>query len=266
MLSISQTNHAQIASYCTEYLKALTHPLDGMWEDAILAQAKHWVIHANDVVIGYCSVDNEGALLAFQAFEHERNGEAFRFCLRTLDLNRAYVSTAEPSFLGLCLDHHKSLKINALMYSDSDTDQPLPSFADNLEYRLVNMDDYAAAIEFGLRAIGDERDWLEPYYAERITKKELFGLWTKDQMIGAGELRISPSQFNIADVGMVVAPECRKRGLATLILQRLRYDGRNRGLRLICSTEGDNLAAQKAIMRAGFYASHRILDIALNRL
>ena len=98
---------------------------------------------------------------------------------------------------------------------------------------------------------------------ERIAKKELSGIWRGGELLGAGELRVSPSQAGVADVGMVIAPIAREAGLATQILQQLRHDGQKRGYRLVCSTETTNVPAQKAIARAGFHSKHRILEIGL---
>ncbi|MBL4838492.1 MAG: GNAT family N-acetyltransferase [Kordiimonadaceae bacterium] len=76
------------------------------------------------------------------------------------------------------------------------------------------------------------------------------------------ERRISDTQKPYADVGMVVAKDWRRKGLATAILQQLALLCRGEGLRAICSTESGNIGAQKAIENAGFISTQRILDIS----
>jgi len=243
------------------YLKTLAAPLDGMWEDAFFANGEHWGIQVEGKRVGICGANGEQALLGFQIFDRRPREGIFRACLQELGFKKACVSTAEPAYLSLCLGLHASIEINALMYEDDGLEAEPGLFPPGAKYLPISMRDFDAAVSFGLDAIGAERDWLEGYYAERIEKQELFGLWRDKVLIGAGELRISPSQSGVADVGMVVAPEARKQGIATQILRQLRHDGRKRGLRVVCSTEAENLAAQTAIERAGFYSEHKILQI-----
>ena len=263
MINFLPVQYSELSKARLKYLADLADPLDGMWEDAFFTHGKHWSIQLGDDVIGYCGANAEHALLGFQIFGRRATEDYFQACLRELGFKTAFVSTAEPTYLSLCLSNHASIEINALMYEDDGTDPSPGRFADHTEYRLVSMSDFEKAISFGLEAIGPQREWLEGYYAERIETEELFGVWRNDRLIGAGELRISPSQPGIADVGMVVAPNARKQGLATEILRQLRYDGRHRGYRVVCSTETDNFAAQKAIVKAGFFSKHRILDVKL---
>ncbi len=217
----------------------------------------------NDESVGLCGANEDDALLGFQMFDRRPPKKCFQACLRELGFCKAFVSTAEPLYLSLCLNGHTAIEINALMYED-DGSEVMPSrFPADADFRPVTSDDFDAAISFGLSAIGADREWLEGYYSQRIEKDELFGVWQNKKLLGAGELRISASQRGVADVGMVVAPEARKQGIATQILRRLRQQGRQRGLRLVCSTEIGNLAAQKAIENAGFYSQHRLLDVTL---
>jgi len=264
MFVFKPTSFNAIRSARTAYLKTTIAALDGMWEDGFFSAAKHWNILLADETVGYCALDGSNAVLGFQTFDQGNAGPAFQQCLRELEVSKAFVSTAEPVFLSLCLDCAGAIKVNALMYEDAGREAEPVEFRDRAEFRLVDASGFEPAITFGLAALGCDQAWLEGYYAQRIERNELFGLWDQDQMIAAGELRISESQAGVADVGVVVAPEFRRRRLATQILSQLRSDARARGLRVICSTERENTSAQAAIVRAGFQSSHRILEVDLN--
>ena len=261
MFELIPTTFSKLRDHRRAYLKTTVVPLDGMWETAFFPAAKHWVIQSDDEMIGYCAIDEANALVGFQVFSPDRAEAAFEYCLEALGLSEAFVSTAEPNYLSLCMDHQTKVTVNALMFEDAGREATQAAFPNGSEFRKVTQAEFNIAIDFGLHSIGDRRDWLEGYYAERIQKEELFGLWNGRELRAAGELRISPIQDGIADVGMVVSPEFRKLGIATLILKQLRYEGQQRGLRLICSTEERNIGARKAIHRAGFVSTQRILKI-----
>ncbi|MFN3211535.1 MAG: GNAT family N-acetyltransferase [Henriciella sp.] len=263
MIEFASANYSDVAKARLAYLKTLASPLDGMWEDAFFAGGQHWHIKIGGDAVGYCGTNEQNALLGFQVFDPHASEPCFQACMDRFAFKQAFVSTVEPAYFSHCLDRQTSLKVNALMYEDDGTDAMPGQFSDGMEFRVVEQTEIETAIAFALDAIGANRAWLEGYYAERIAKKELFGVWRGDEMIGAGELRVSPSQPGVADVGMIVAPVARKAGLATQILQQLRHDGQKRGYRLVCSTEMENVPAQKAIARAGFHSRHRILEMGL---
>ena len=131
-------------------------------------------------------------------------------------------------------------------------------------FRLIETVELNKAVEFGVNAIGADAGWLEGYYMELIARGELYGLWQDSDLIAAGELRLSASQKNIADVGVVVSQNHRVQGLATNVLRQLIHSARKLGLNAICSTESDNIAAQKAITKSGFTSYHQILDISFH--
>ena len=262
MFDLEPSSYLQLTPSRKIYLEDTAAPLDGMWEDAFFPTSNHWNIHSDGKLIGYCAVNAEGALLGFHVLDPTFEAAAFEHCLDTLEIARAFVCTAEPAYLSLCLDKQSRVTVNTIMYED-DPGKAEPSvFPGDSTFRQIEHNEHHIAVKFGVDAIGADRDWLSGYYAERIEKNELYGLWRGEMLLAAGELRISPSQKDVADVGMIVATPYRKRGIATLVLNQLRYMGRQSGLRLICSTERENIGAQKAILKAGFRATHRILDMA----
>jgi GNAT superfamily N-acetyltransferase len=264
MFGLQSVSFQQLKPLRRAYLKTITAPLDGMWEDAFFPVAAHYAVLSDGRTVGYCSVNQENALLGFQSVRDDAASAAFVYCLRKFQIKTAYVSTAEPIYHSLCMDHQTSVRVNAIMYEDGGHGAEPPVFPGDTHYRLVEQSDFGIAIDFGLRSIGDVREWLNGYYTERIAKQELFGLWNGNELQAAGELRLSAIQEGVADVGMVVSPAVRRKGIATEILKRLLADGRDHGLRLICSTEKSNIGAQKAIVQAGFKSSHRILEVAFS--
>ena len=79
--------------------------------------------------------------------------------------------------------------------------------------------------------------------------------------MGTGENRkFDDFQQGYTEIGMVVGKQQRDRGLATWIMRQLIQQASDAGLKPICSTEINNVAARKAITRAGFVAQNRIVQ------
>ena len=140
------------------------------------------------------------------------------------------------------------------------------SFDDEGSVASVTLDELDRVIQFQTDCLTLDRStvgWLRVYSSALIERSELFVLPDEDRWLGLGELRRSDTQTGVADVGMMVAPAHRGRGLATSILARLRAACESESLRAICSTTAENVAAQKAILKAGFRSRHRIIRVEL---
>lgn len=95
-----------------------------------------------------------------------------------------------------------------------------------------------------------------------IRREELWGYWKNDSLLATGECRLSDDyQTQYADLGMIVAQSERGQGIATQVLKRLVSIANQRDLTPICSTENNNVGAQKAIQRAGLLPLNRIIQV-----
>lgn len=110
-------------------------------------------------------------------------------------------------------------------------------------------------------AVGDPRTFLEPYVRERLERGELLLFEPEGHLLCVGELRPDRQQEGIAQLGLIVHAAQRSRGLGSGMLSSLVTMSRGRGLSPVCSTELCNRAARRAIERAGFRATHRVLRV-----
>ena len=239
------------------YIEQLRSPLDGMWQ-SFIDMATQYSLLNNGQAIGYFIINDESKLLQFYVSDTHLYESAFAYILGVLAVKGAVVSTFEDHFLSCCMDHQKSVGVNALLYQLGDEEKET---TEHQPLTLVTKDEIEEAVQFGRLAIFDNEEWLRGYYKERIDRKELYGLWQGNRFIAAGECRLSDAQIGFADVGMAVMPECRTKGIATGILMQLICISIGKNLKPICSTEAGNVAAQKAISRAGFISKNRILDV-----
>lgn len=251
------------------YVQLSTAPLDGMWLCGFVPMATHFGFYDQNVLAGFCCINDDGYLLQFLVSPRyqDQSSALFESIARKSDspagtVKGAFVSTAEPHYLSLCFDHFPTFEVNALMYQldASDGSRSAGSRELALPMTAVTVAQLPEAIEFAVAAVGAPEEWLSGYYANLIERGELFGLWEGGRLIATGESRgYDKYQTDCADVGLIVAESERGKGLGTLILKDLVTMNEQKGLKPICSTEKGNLGAQKAISRAGFFASNRII-------
>jgi len=247
-------------------LTQTTAPLDGMWLCGFVPMANHFGFYDDEILCGYCCINDDGFLLQFYILPEYKQYQSdifTRIVRRKLDLvgklQGAFVSTAEPEYLSLCLDHFSQFTVNALMYQ-KDNDFGLAQDK-KLSMIPAKAEQLMTFVEFAKNNIGAPEQWVTGYYDNLISRTELFGYWQDDYLVAVGECRIFDEvQIGYADLGMVVAESERGKGIATQVLNFLINHSEQKGLKPICSTEKANIAAQKAITGAGLYSSNRIIQ------
>lgn len=257
----SEATSDEIAHLKREYLSTLSAPLDGMWE-TFADMATKWLFTQDEKPAGYAAVNGNRQMLQFFLQERFEAKDLFSRLIQEQDVTGAIVPTCDPLTLALALDHQKSIAVNAIMYHLPHKDALAPAgFPPGCTFQLVTGGGLDQAVEFAHETLGASEDWLQGYFGNLVSRKELFGLQQNGELIATGECRVSDSQKGIADVGMVVGKKHRRGGIATNILRMLAGHAQAEGLSSICSTEAGNIGAQKAISRAGFISTHRILEI-----
>lgn len=262
MFTFAPTSPETLAELKAKYRASVDAPLDGMWE-AFTSMADHYFLLEDGALAGYCAVNGEHKMLQFFTLSSTDSATAFTQAIEQLKVSGAIVSTAEPAFLGHCQHNQTQITDHAIMYHMADGALSSDArFPEGAAFRLLTNADLNTAVDFAVETLGADAGWLKSYFGGLIERRELFGLFAGATLIATGECRPSHTQFGFADVGMIVSTNHRSKGIATNMLRQLIRESRAQGLKPICSTEHNNIAAQKAITHAGFTAYHRILDIA----
>lgn len=256
-----------LAELKKQYVQQATAPLDGMWLCGFVPMASHFGIYDKNELVGFFCVNDESYLLQFfvsqnhqtessQLFENVLHGDIAPFGTT----KGAFVSSAEPHYLSLCLDSFTKFEVHSLMYQLAGCSRG-QSQIDDLTLTTVRSSQLPELVDFAVAAIGAPAEWLKGYYSNLINREELFGVWENGRLLATGESRgYDKHQTEYADLGVIVTESERGRGMATQVLGQLVAMNEAKGLKSICSTEKTNVAAQKAISRAGFFASNRILQ------
>jgi len=251
------------------YFQSATSPLDGMWHFGFVPMATHFGFYVDNQLIGFCCINDDGYLLQFYVATNTETTaqELFTSIAKHKSapighIKGAFVSTAEPQYLSLCLDNATVFDVNALMYQLDP--KAMRQDAEPLPMVMATEHQLAQFVQFAAVNIGAPQAWLNSYYGNLIARQELFGYWVEGQLIASGECRkFDEHQQEYADLGMIVAQSMRGKGLAQRVLHYLKDYCARQGLKPMCSTERGNVAAQKAITNAGFISIHRIVKFEL---
>lgn len=254
------------------YFDQATAPLDGMWHFGFVPMAKHWGFYLKSKLVGFCCINEDNYMLQFYIAP---KCQVYAQALFTLiaqknssitgEIKGAFVSTAEPYYMSLCLDNSATFTVNALMYQLAQ--KRVNNKSEYLTMELATQEQLSNFVQFAVENIGAPQAWVSGYYSHLIAREELYGYWHKGQLLASGECRLFEEyQTEYAELGMIVSQAERGQGIGESVLRYLINRASNKGLKSICSTESNNIGAQKAICRAGLVPDNRIVKFEFNNI
>jgi GNAT superfamily N-acetyltransferase len=241
-----------------EYIKTLASPIDSYWESVIIGKSQCYIIIYNGKKAGHFFVDSKRTLVQFYIFREYfiHAPEIFEYLISNDIAENAAVSTKETEFLSLCLDYQKSISIDSYLFTDNkDIKYELANFKD-VSFRLAKSND-----------IGTIKTKCDPafegYYEDLIENNQLFVLYSGDILLGIGEFRISKSNEQYGDIGMIVTEQYRRKGVGTYIITQLKEHCYRNNLKPVASCNHTNIASKKTLEKSGFISNHRIIYVTL---
>jgi predicted acetyltransferase len=236
----------------------LTSPIDAMWEQLYIASSQHYLIENNNKQIGYCCINDKACLL--QLFLLEENYSKMEHVIKALIdsklISSASLSSNEPISFNTCLSLSKSIKAYTFCFEHTGIPNDIDS---TLNVELVTSDDIPSVKAFLKEQVGMDDTF--GYTENLVARKEIYMVKEADVIVATSECRMSDSQPEIADLGIIVNSGFRKKGIATRIMQMQVNRVLKAKRKPICSTTLDNVAARKAIEKSGFYCTNIIFDI-----
>ncbi|WP_282037367.1 GNAT family N-acetyltransferase [Saccharicrinis aurantiacus] len=238
---------------------SLKAPIDAMWEQLYIGSSQHYLIENKDKeIIGYCCINEEGCLT--QIFLSKKHLSLMDKVIKELIesglIQTASLSSNEPVAFNACMFHSKSVKTNTFCFQHLNKEVEVDT---NLNIELVTTNDIPLIKLFLKEQVGIDDTF--GYTENLVSRKEIFMLKEAETIIATSECRMSDSQPEIADLGIIVNRDFQGKGLATQIMKMQVNRVLKAGRKPICSTTLDNVASRKAIEKAGFYCSNIIFDI-----
>ena len=171
-------------------------------------------------------------------------------------ITSASLSSNEPISFNACLSLSKSIKVNTFCFEHTGNTVDIDS---TLKVELGKIDDIPSVKAFLKEQVGMDDTF--GYTENLVARKEIYLVKKADVIIATSECRMSDSQAEIADLGIIVNSDFQGKGIATQVMQMQVNRVFKAKRKPICSTTLDNVAARKAIERSGFYCSNIIFDI-----
>lgn len=242
-----------------EYIKSLATPIDGFWENVVIGNSECYEIIHDESTVGHFFRDKDKTLVQFYVSKDYfiYASEIFEYLIKNKIVEDAAVSTKETEYLALCLDYQKSLEVDTYLFVDNKkTMYELKGFT-NISFGL--------AIQSDIDIIKNKCDVaFEGYYEDLIENEQLFVLYNGVSFLGIGEFRIIKSNNQYGDIGVVVAEEYRRKGVATYIISKLKEHCYNKNLKPIACCDVKNIGSKKTLEKAGFITNHRIILVKFN--
>ena len=251
------TDNHIVAPMKIEWRKSLLAPQDGMWE-SFMENATHWMFKEEHETIGYACVDDANQVLQFFILPHwlQNSATVFKQFIHQEKITKGIVGTNNPVFQSIAMHCQKSVEVATYLFTDFFTVEPDNDLG-NLS--VAENDDLEKLVDFCHISMGAPKAWLTGYVDDLIKKQALFVLNDGSKIMGTCEVRTSESQPTVADIGVIVSPQYRKKGVGTYLLGKAKTIAIQWNKKPICSCEKDNIGSLKAIQNNGFRSIHQML-------
>ena len=248
-----------INSLRSELYQKLTAPIDAMWEQLYIDSSQHYLIENNENTLGYCCINEEDSLIQIFLVEEycSKMDNVIEELIKSELINSASLSSNEPIGFNACLFHSKSSMTNTFCFEHLNTSIEVDSA---LNVELVSTEDISAIKAFLKEQVGMDDTF--GYTENLVSRKEIYMIKESGVIIATSECRMSDSQPEIADLGIIVNRDYQGKGIATQVLQMQVNRVLKAKRKPICSTTIDNITSRKAIEKSGFYCTNIIFNIS----
>ncbi|MDA3907061.1 MAG: GNAT family N-acetyltransferase [Bacteroidales bacterium] len=243
----------------SQLYKKLTAPIDAMWELLYIGSSQHYFIENDENIMGYCCINDDNCLVQIFLLE-EYNSKMENVITALIEsklITSASLSSNEPISFNTCLSLSKGNKTNTFCYEHANTPRDIES---KLNLELVTTNDIPSIKVFLKDQVGMDDTF--GYTENLVSRKEIYMLKESDVIIATSECRMSDSQPEIADLGIIVNSNFQGKGIATQVMQLQVNRVLKANRKPICSTTLDNIASRKVIEKSGFFCSNIIFDIS----
>lgn len=236
----------------------LTAPIDAMWEELYIGSSQHYQIKNNGNTIGYCCINNSGCLVQLFILEKYTMimAQVVAELIESKLITSASLSSNEPISFNACLSLSKGIKTNTFCFEHSNTPMDIET---SLHMNLAKAKDIPLIKVFLKEQVGMDDTF--GYTEDLVSREAIFIVKESNVILATSECRISNSQPEIADLGIIVNKDFQGKGYASQLMQIQVNRVLNANKKPICSTTLDNIASRKAIEKSGFYCSNIIFDM-----
>ncbi len=244
----------------SKWIKTLLSPQDDMWRH-FRRNAELWLIKKETEIIGYFNWSEEYGLIQFYVIQQylESGLDIFQELLRLKKIKKAIVGTNNPIFLTMANHFVKKISVYAYLFTLSDNEIKIEDKKGT--FKQSTIEDLDRIIDFTHKSVGGNLTWIKNYNIQLVEKGEHFLLENIKEIIGICEVRRCKAHQGVANIGMIVSPQYRKKGYGTFLLHQAKLKAIEWNLEPHCSCDKDNVGSIKSIYNCGFITQYQLLQM-----
>jgi len=257
MIRLQPSSFAGLQPLFSEYLKTLTGVTDGFWE-ANLLNAEHYSIRqsSNDSIVGGFALQSGERLTWFYLKSSHLHlaQDIFQQILRDFSVKTAYVATADPLLMAMCLDFHHQIKLQAYFFEpDPERLAIAPLYAKECLQQVTPQE---------LENEPEAKTFYELQPNMLLAgSHRLYRLVFAGETLGYGHIEQLKLLQGWYDVGNLVLAQHRQKGVGRSLLQHLTQQIIAEGNHPIVGCWYYNQLSKRTIESAGFYSRSRLLNV-----
>ncbi len=249
-LALVPTAFADLCDWRATYLASLSEPQEFHCEQ-LSRRGQPFLIRQAGEVLGYLIIDGTSTLVEF----HATDSGKFDPCVEQAGIRRVLCKSFDEPLHAACARRATHAATKGRLYRRIVD----PGFAADpaIQARVADERDVPAVMAADDGFFDGDAEAMTYAQAE-----QLFLYETEAGIAGCGLLqRVTPDR-EAYDIGMMVAPDQRRRGFGRYIVRHLVDLCLTTGKRPIAGCSVENLASQRCLESAGFRSEHRLIEFA----
>jgi len=253
-----KVDNSAIAEYRNQYLRKLPFAQE-FFVEGLAQNAACYEIYADKQFAGYALIHDQ-VIVEFYlipSMAGTANNAMTNLITETLATS-SLCKSFDKLFLEACLQIFDQKKVVGYLYRKFEISQT-PELVDfNLVVEPVTTSDLQSILSIDGQFFADEAE-IKTYFE---ADSRIFKFAARNEIMGCGIIKQVIPGMNDYDIGYVVSPEHRRKGIATCIATHLKNYCIEQGWNPIAGCSSDNIASQKTLERAGFNAPHTLLKLS----
>ena len=229
-----------------KYLSSLAEPQEWFLEE-LIEQGQVWT-HPD----GSYAITQDKTLLEFFSAEPSLMKERLSAFHNQNGVAKALVKSYDHGLVQACQQLGWTSAIGGLLFRAREKGRTVTF--ENAQMRVATLGD-----KFAIWRINDGFFESEVELASLLRAHKIWVVIVEGEVAGFGLAQLVLETGNAVDIGMLVAPNMRRKGLGTFIICELANMLEQRGMRAICGCGVSNIASRKTLENAGFVSNHQLL-------
>lgn len=229
------------------YLQSLEEPQEFFLEE-LVGLGQFWTHHD-----GSYGVTNGKTLVEFFSPDTENSTKHLRHLHDQDGFSSALVKSFDHHFVRACEELGWKASVGGYLFRKREAHT-------HIAFQNAEISPATPIDVHPILAINDDFFENEGEIARLVETDKLWSVRVDGEIAGCGVANQFIEGSDAVDVGMMVAPDYRRKGLGTYIVSEIANKIEREGLRPICGCGASNAASKATLEKAGFVSDHQLLS------